>query len=142
MTRTAGRNSEMACSAPRGAAAPAMSDFIVSMDLDGFSDSPPGAKGDALPPEPPGPRPPPRRVLEPDQPRRVDRALADPENSAVALLRERLLVQYLGVKPAGRGDPPRPSGESDGHQVGRRGVDQVADERHRGRQYLRAVSAP
>src|ERR1019366_3519848 len=65
-----------------------------------------------------------------------------PENSAVALLRERLLVQYLGVKPAGRGDPLRLSGESDGHQVGRRGVDQVEDERHRGRQYLRAVSAP
>ncbi len=39
----------MACSAPSTAAAPLMSAFIVSIDLDGFRDSPPESKVMPLP---------------------------------------------------------------------------------------------
>ena len=49
MTRTAGPSAAMACIAPMIAAAPPMSDFMVSMDFGGFSESPPESNVMPLP---------------------------------------------------------------------------------------------
>ncbi len=49
MTRTAGASAAMACIAPMIAAAPPMSDFMVSMDFGGLSESPPESNVMPLP---------------------------------------------------------------------------------------------
>ena len=48
-TLTGGARSAMTCIAPSTAAAPAMSDFMCSIDLGGFSDSPPESNVMPLP---------------------------------------------------------------------------------------------
>ena len=132
----------MACIAPMIAAAPPMSDFIVSIDFGGFSDSPPESNVMPLPTKTTVCRRGLRRgVLQPDQPRRVHRALADAQDAAVAVLAQRLLVQHLDAQPGGGRDPFRLLGQRRGHQVGRCGVDQVADQRHRVGQRLGARGA-
>ena len=70
-------------------------------------------------------------VLEPDQPRRVNRAHAHREDAAEALLGEPVLIEHLhaqvvlGRRLLGR------RGQVGGHHVGGCGVDQIPHQRHR-----------
>ena len=103
-----GRSAATACSAPSTAAAPPMSDFIVSIDFGGLSDRPPESKVMPLPANTTVLVASGWRVAEPDQPRRVHRALADADEAAVAAVGQRLLVQHLDVQAAVAGAPARP----------------------------------
>jgi hypothetical protein len=78
-------------------------------------------------------------VLDPDQPRRVRRALAHAEDAAVAALGKRLLVQDGDRQPAVRSDLLGPGRELGRHQIGGTGVDQVAHQAHGVREHLRPV---
>ena len=120
-----------------------MSDFIQSMDVGGLSDRPPESNVMPLPDQ--------RQRLgglgvgvgEADQARRVDRALADADDAAVAAVGERLLVQHLDAQP-GRAAATRSaiSANSAGHRSDGRGVDQVADERDRLGEHGGATAIP
>ena len=78
-------------------------------------------------------------MLQPDQPRRVHRALAHAEDAAVAALGQRVLVQDGDREPAGGRDLLGPGCEHGRHQVGGTGVDQVAHQAHGVREYLRPL---
>ena len=132
MTRTEGASAAMACIAPMIAAAPPMSDFMVSMDFGGFSESPPESNVMPLPTNTTVVVRLWRRVLQPHQPRRVHGALAHARRSRRS--RCARAPSRPGPRPAGRPRrppaPPPPPGL--GVQVRGSGVDQVTGERHRG----------
>ena len=106
-----------------GAAHVALHRLVVARGLEGDAAR---VVGDALADQREGLRRLGVRVRELDQARRMDRALTDAEDAAVAALGERLLVEHLDLDAVllarGRGD----GGEGLGGEVVRRGVDQVA----------------
>ena len=73
-----------------------------------------------------------RAVVEPDQPRRAGRALADADDAAVAALGQRLLVQHRGLDAGALDVGDHRVGERRGRQVAGGGVDQVAGGVHAG----------
>ena len=72
-------------------------------------------------------------VGQPDQPRRTRRPLADADHPAVAVARQRLVVEHLDLQPHGFAQSLCALGEFGGVQVAGRGVDEVACGGHRGR---------